>query len=228
MLGGCVAFKPAGKGCGMLGDAVVVAAFTVEQAERLTGVSKRQLGYWDRTGFFIPSLAYGDRREPYSRLYSFRDLVCLKVVHALRNDSKVPLSHLREVKEKLAHLGEHLWAKTILYVLNRRVIFHNPETGAPEEVLSAQAILNIPLKAVSGEIETAVKALRQRAPDLVGKVERRRNVAGNQPVVAGTRILVRSIKAFADDGYSVEEIGKEYPILTEQDIHAAIEYKEAA
>ena len=212
----------------MSGKAVVVAAFTMEQAERLTGVSKRQLSYWDRTGFFIPSLAYEDRRVPYSRLYSFRDLACLKVVNALRNESKVSLPHLREVKEKLAHLGDDLWAKTTLYVLKRRVIFHNPETGTREEVLSAQTVLNIPLKAVSGEVETAVNALRQRDPALIGKVERRRNVVGNQPVIAGTRILVRSIKTFADDGYSVEEIRKEYPSLTKQDIRAAIEYKEAA
>jgi DNA-binding transcriptional MerR regulator len=77
---------------------VVVSAFTEDQVERLTGVTKRQLRYWDRTGFFAPSLAFEDRSQPFSRLYSFRDVVSLKVLNALRNDGHVPLPQLREVR----------------------------------------------------------------------------------------------------------------------------------
>lgn len=222
-----VAFKLEGEG-EMPANAAVVAAFTEDQTERLTGVSRRQLRYWDRTEFFTPSLACSDRRAPYSRLYSFRDLASLKVINALRNEANVSLPHLREVKEKLSHLGDGLWAKTTLYVLKRNVIFYNPEIGAREEVLSRQAVLEIPLRVVSGNVEDAVRALRQRDPDLIGKVERQRNIACNQPVIAGTRIPVRGIKTFANAGYSVEDIRKEYPTLTEDDIRAAIEYKEAA
>jgi uncharacterized protein (DUF433 family) len=152
----------------------------------------------------------------------------LRVVNALRNEANVTLPHLREVKEKLAHLGDLLWAKTTLYVLNRNVIFHNPETATREEILTGQAILEIPLKVVSGNVEDAVRAMRQRDTSLVGKIERQRNIAHNQPVVAGTRIPVRSIKAFSKAGYSVDDIRKEYPTLTEGDIRAAIDYDEAA
>ncbi|MGN6548624.1 MAG: MerR family transcriptional regulator, partial [Pararhizobium sp.] len=95
----------------------MISAFTEDHVERLTGLTQRQLRHWDRTGFFSPSFAYEDRRKPFSRLYSFRDLVCLKVLDALRNEAKVPLSHLRIVKDKLAHLGNDAWAKTTLYVL---------------------------------------------------------------------------------------------------------------
>ncbi|MEJ0020064.1 MAG: DUF433 domain-containing protein [Acetobacteraceae bacterium] len=205
-----------------------IAAFTEEQTERLTGISKRQLRYWDQTGFFVPSLAYRNRRSPYSRLYSFRDLVSLRVINALRNEAKVPLPHLREVKEKLAQLGEPLWAKTTLYVLNRSVIFDNPETAAREEIVTGQAVLAIPLRVVSGNVELAVKSLRQRDASLIGKIERQRNIAHNAPVIAGTRVPVRSIKLFAKAGYSIEDIRREYPTLTEADIAAAIGYEAAA
>src|SRR5438045_9585157 len=101
-------------------DTNVVSAFTEDQVVHLTGISKRQLRYWDSTDFFTPGLAYKDRRAPYSRLYSFRDVVCLKVIHSIRNEIDVPLPHLREVKAKLAHLGDDLWSKTTLYVVTRR------------------------------------------------------------------------------------------------------------
>jgi uncharacterized protein (DUF433 family) len=207
---------------------VVVSAFTEDHVERLTGISGRQLRYWDRSGFFVPSLAYEDRRAAYSRLYSFRDIVGLKVINALRNDAGVSLPHLREVKDRLSHLGEDMWAKTTLYVLNKRVIFNNPETDKKEEVVSGQGILQIPLAVVSGDMQAAIRALRERDQKTIGKIEHQRGVAHNQPVVAGTRIPVRSIKAFADAGYSVDQIRKEYPTLTREDIKAALEFGAAA
>jgi uncharacterized protein (DUF433 family) len=207
---------------------VVVSAFTEDHVTRLTGISRRQLRYWDRTKFFVPSLAYDDRRVPYSRLYSFRDIVCLKVVNALRNDANVPLPHLREVKDRLAHLGDDLWSKTTLYVLNKRVVFFHPETDRKEDAVTGQGVLQIPLKVISGDMEEAVKALRQRDEAQIGRIERHRNVVNNQSVIAGTRIPIRSIKAFADAGYSIDEIKKEYPSLTEEDIRAAIGHSSAA
>lgn len=203
----------------------LIAAFTEDQVERLTGVSKQQLRYWDRTAFFVPSLAYAERRASHSRLYTFRDVVSLKVLNALRNDASVPLPHLRKVKEKLAHLGDDAWAKTTLYVLNKRVIFDSPDGKSREEVVSGQVILRIPLKVVSGNMEQAVKVMSERDSATVGKIERKRNVVRNEPVVAGTRIPVRSIKAFAEAGYSIAQIRKEYPTLTTQDIRAAIAHR---
>lgn len=207
---------------------VVLSAFTEDHVVRLTGISKRQLRYWDGTGFFVPSLAYENRREPYSRLYSFRDVVCLKIVNVLRNEARVPLPHLREVKEKLAHLGDDLWAKTTLYVLGKRVVFLDPESETLEDALTGQLILQIPLLAASGSMETAVRTLWRREESTIGKIERQKNVVQNQPVIAGTRIPVRSVKAFADAGYSIDQIKQEYPTLTEEDIRAAIAYDAAA
>jgi uncharacterized protein (DUF433 family) len=206
---------------------VVVAAFTEDQTARLTGVSKRQLRYWD-PDFFAPSFANSDRSLSFSRMYSFRDLVCLKILNALRNETRVPLPHLRDVKDRLSHLGEDMWAKTVLYVLNRKVVFRNPETDAKEEIVSGQAVLEIPLIVASGDMQSAVKALWRRDDASIGKIQRQRSVAHNQAVIAGTRIPVRSVKAFADAGYSIEQIQKEYPTLTEDDIRAALAYEAAA
>jgi uncharacterized protein (DUF433 family) len=206
----------------------VIAAFTEEQVERLTGISVRQLRYWDSTDFFAPSLAYENRRAPFSRVYTFRDLLCLKVLNTLRNESRCSLPHLRDVKVKLAHMGDDLWVKTTLYVLNRKVVFVNPETKNREEVVTGQGVLQIPLKVVHGDMQRAVANLRQREEQLIGKVQRKRNVAHNKPVIAGTRIPVSAVKAFSEAGYTIAQIKEQYPTLTDEDISAALSYSDAA
>ena len=206
----------------------IIAAFTEEQVSRLTGVSQRQLRYWAGDDFFIPSIKVDDVGLASVRLYSFRDLVCLKVISWIRNVSRVPLSELRITKKRLSHLGADMWAKTTLYVLGKRVVFDNPETGEREEVGSGQGVFRIPLQVVTGEMENSVRRMRQRDSEAVGKIVQKRGVAQNQPVIAGTKIPVRSIQAFAKAGYSVVDINKQYPSITALDIEAAIKYKEVA
>lgn len=206
----------------------VIRAFGEEDVGQLTGISRHQLRYWDRTGFFVPSLAEENRRRPLSRIYSFRDVVSLQVLNTLRNEARVPLPHLREVKEKLAHLGDDLWAKTTLYVLSRKVIFDNPKSRRKEEIVSGQGILQIPLEVVRGNTERAVQALWARDKAAIGRVNRKRGRVGNRPVLAGTRIPVASIKAFHRAGYTIRQIREQYPVLSDADIRAALSYGKAA
>lgn len=200
----------------------IVMAFTEDQVERLANISKRQLRHWDKINFFSPSLGYEDRGQPYSRLYSFRDIACLRVLNALRNEAGVSLPHLRKVKDKLAHLGDQLWSATTLYVLRKKVVFDNPETAEREEIVSGQGVLQIPLKVVTGSIEAEIARLRQRDTASIGTVERKKGVMQNQPVISGTRIPTRSVRAFAEAGYSVDQIIEQYPELTPADVAAAM------
>jgi uncharacterized protein (DUF433 family) len=206
---------------------VVISAFTEEQAGRLSGVSTNQLRYWSRDGFFIPSLALKGDGVPSLRLYSFRDLVSLKVLNSLRNDGKIALDLLRTVKERLAHLGDDMWAKTTLYILGKRVVFDNPETGEKEDIANGQCVLQIPLKLVTGDMVAAVQEMRKRESGTAGKIDLKRS-GGKNPVIAGTRISVIAIKDFAAAGYTVEQIILQYPSLTEGDVQAAINYERAA
>jgi uncharacterized protein (DUF433 family) len=206
----------------------IISAFSEEDVERLTGITGWQLRYWDRTRFFVPSLADENRRQAYSRVYTFRDVVCLKIINTIRNESRVPLQHLREVKEKLQHLAEDMWAKTTLYILNRRVVFLNPETDQPEDVVSGQGVLQIPLRVVRSDMERAARSLRERDEATIGKIAQHRGLAGNKPVIAGTRIPIKSIKAFSDAGYSIDQIREQYPVLTDADIRAALKHGKAA
>ena len=51
-------------------------------ASRIVGVSLRQLQYWDERDFIRPSVQSAEGRGT-KRLYSFHDLICLKVVKDL-------------------------------------------------------------------------------------------------------------------------------------------------
>ena len=106
---------------------------------------------------------------------------------------------------------------------------HNPDTGRKEEVVSGQGILQIPLQVVRGDMEKAVHALRrERRRQDAAEFSQHRGTAANKPVIAGTRIPVKSIKAFDQAGYSIAQIREQYPVLTEEDIRAALAYGAAA
>lgn len=203
----------------------VIAAFSEEQVERMVGLSKGRLRYWARTGFFAPSFVEEDGRLPYSRFYSFKDIVALRTLELLRIQNNVPLQHLRKVAEKLSHLRDDLWTKTILFIENRKVVFVNPETQQPQEVVSGQYLLGIPLKRVIDDTSADVIAFRKRSADKIGQVTQSRAVARNAPVVAGTRIPVGSIVRLHEDGYSIDAIIAEYPDLTPEDVQAALKYR---
>lgn len=204
----------------------VIGAFSEEHAERLTGISRPQLRRWDRMGFLVPSYAWEDRRSPYSRIYSFRDIVSLRVLNDLRNNKNVPLQHLRQVSKKLSHFGDAKWTSTTLYVLGKRVVFDDPRTSQREEVVSGQRVFNIPLRVVISSTRQAVKDMNRRSQAEFGKIVQTRFVMQNEPVFAGTRIPVASIKRFVEEGYPAAKVIREYPELTAADIEAAREYQD--
>lgn len=207
-------------------DSNVVSAFTEDQVERLTGVSVHQLRRWDRTGFYHPEYADDNRRNPFSRIYSFQDVLSLQILGALQNDLGISLQHLRKVKEKLAHLGNDSWSKTRLYVVKKEVVFHDETMGEFRGVLSGQIVISpIVLETVKKKMEEAVQRLYSRDPSTVGTIERHRRVSSNAWVVGGTRIPVEAIKSFHKAGYSVDQIIREYPDLTLQDVEVAIAHQ---
>lgn len=203
----------------------VVSAFSEEQVEALTGISVHRLRYWDRTGFFVPAFANEDRRVPYSRIYSFMDVAALRVLGVLIRQHSVPLQHLREVAQRLCNMDNSAWVKTTLYVLNKKVNFEEEETGRQREVVSGQYAIGIPLQKIVSDTREDVRRLSERTDEQIGKIKTNRYVSHNAPVLSGTRIPVRAIKNFAEAGYSIQDILKEYPTLTEVDVKAALEYK---
>lgn len=207
----------------------VIAAFSEDQAARLTCVRKGQLRYWDQTNFFSPSFCNDRFREGFGRIYSFRDIVALKILGILRNKHDVSVQHLREVKQNLARDGRDVWSGVRLYVINKRVHWVEPQTGLPQDVASKQYVLQqIDLDSVVNKLRGDIHEIIKRDSTKVGQIERVRSLNKSAPVIGGTRITVQAIKRFHSAGYSIEQILLEYPDLKKADVKAALSFGEVA
>lgn len=207
----------------------VVSAFSEDQTARLTGVRKGQLRYWDKTRFFSPSFCNDSYRDGFGRIYSFRDLVSLKVLGILRNKHDVSVQHLREVKQNLGKGERSTWSGVKLYAVNKRVHWVEPESGLPQDVASKQyALQPIDLDSVVNAIRGDMKEIIKRDSNKVGKIERVRSLNKSSPVIAGTRITVDAILRYHSAGYSVDQILAEYPDLKKADVKSALTFDRAA
>lgn len=84
--------------------------FTADQAIRLSSCTHHQLRYWDRVGLVSPSVQSTGGRPGVRRLYSFRDLVALRVVKSLL-DNGMSLQRVRRAWNYLrrnADMDTHL------------------------------------------------------------------------------------------------------------------------
>lgn len=69
---------------------------------------------------------------------------------------------------------------------------------------------------------------RSMPVDLKGRFTRNPKVCGGETVIAGTRVLLRTILASLADGDEVEAILTDFPSLTEDDMRAVIAFAAAA
>jgi uncharacterized protein (DUF433 family) len=210
----------------MLDISNVIAAFSEDQASSLTGLSIGRLRYWAQTGFFAPSYV-ASSPGPYGKFYSFKDIVALRTLEMLRVRNGVALQHLRKVAERLSHLKEDLWIRTKLRVWDRKVVFDEPETGRPREVVSGQFVEEYELGEIISATGDQIEKMKTRVPRELGRVISVAGVQRGAPVISGTRIPIVSIQRLHEDGYSVEEIISEYPRLTESDVQAALSFEDS-
>lgn len=196
----------------------LLAAFSVEHAARVTGLTKSRLTRWDKEGFFSPEyLDENDRGNPYARVYSFTDLVGLRTLAILVDDYKISLKELRQTYPELARQVKHPWSEKELSVWKKKVVWKDSD-NVPRDRHGQLVGKHIELRTIASEVAQKAEALRNRNKALHGTTERRRHIAHNAEVVAGTRIPVKAVHSFIDAGYNDDQIMDEYPSLTKADV----------
>ena len=137
-------------------------------ASRIVGVSLRQIQYWDEQGFVHPSVKLAGGRGT-KRLYSFPDLVCLKVIKDLARHGFT----LRKIRRCLGPLREHSiktsrLAQSLKYLTDGESLF--VITDDRQKILDAmerQFVLSLGIgnlvRELNGEVERVA-----RGPDRKG------------------------------------------------------------
>ncbi|MEV6317715.1 MerR family transcriptional regulator [Streptomyces sp. NPDC051776] len=148
------------------------------------GITYRQLDYWARTGLVEPSVrpAYGSGTQ---RLYSFRDVVVLKIVKRFL-DTGVSLQNIRAAVQHLRTRQRSDLAQMTLMCDGATVY----ECSSPDDVVSllqgGQGIFGIAVGVVWRDVEDALAQLHGERVDtgetLIGhnpadELARRRNRA---------------------------------------------------
>ncbi len=207
----------------------VLLAFSVDQVSKLTGLSHRQIRYWDNTDFFHPTYA-DEKRRPHGRVYSFRDVVGLRVIAQLRKERGIPFGRLRQLGKWLDENFDEPWAELRFYVVGKNVRFDDPRIGARRAgETPAQIVMDtIEMDDIRAELEREAERLRDRTPAEIGQIYQNRFVSHNYPLVAGTRIRTEAIWNFHEAGYDIEGIIRQYPRLEKEDVEAAIEHERRA
>ena len=129
-------------------------------ASHIVGVSLRQLQYWDERDFIRPSVKLAEGRGT-KRLYSFHDLVCLKVVQDLARHGftlqKIrrclkPLKDNRSRTERPAESLKYLTDGEELFVLtnDRRKIL---------DAIERQFVVSLGIGSLIRELDGQVKRI---------------------------------------------------------------------
>jgi DNA-binding transcriptional MerR regulator len=103
-----------------------VMAFTMDVVSRLTGLSEWQLRRLDADGIFHLSLAQENRRRPYSRIYTFADLVSLRVIAKLRKLG-ISRQEIRRAANLLKELPGASWEGTQFFVAGGKLYLSHDE-----------------------------------------------------------------------------------------------------
>jgi DNA-binding transcriptional MerR regulator len=157
-------------------DAGEVVGYRGVTACHAAGISYRQLDYWARTGLVVPGVrdASGSGTQ---RLYSFRDIVVLKVVKRLL-DAGVSLQNIRKAIDTLRQHGVDDLAGITL-ISDGTTVY---ECRSAEEVVDllqgGQGVFGIAISGAFKEIQGSlahlpVEAVGEDAPELEARAGER-------------------------------------------------------
>jgi uncharacterized protein (DUF433 family) len=191
-------------------------ALPLDAAVKLTGLSRRQITYWEKTGLLAPEIDARVTKNRKVRLYGLLDLMSLLVVAELRTRD-VSLQHVRKIIEHFRERGYERPLTEIRYATHgKSVYFQLPDGAWENDALPKQVVLRDVLDLTP--LRRRLDAATRRDPQTVGRQDRRRGLMGGKPVIAGTRVAVETVRSYLDHGASVEQILASFPVLSREDV----------
>ncbi len=162
-------------------------AFTAEQACQLSNCTHHQLRYWDKVGLVGPSLQQTGGRPGVRRLYSFRDLVALRVVRSLL-DNGMSLQRVRRAWDYLRREGDmdgHL--ADVKLVTDGQTIFHvgSDEGELMDALRRGQLAFFVAIDEITREVEDDVTRFELDRSTFLDMLRRVEEDVGDERKAAG-------------------------------------------
>ena len=146
------------------------------QTCKIVGISYRQLDYWTRTGLVVPSLqaAHGSGTQ---RLYSFNDLLQLKVIKSL-TDAGASLQKVRQAIEYVRDNLDDDWSRVTILADGSGVYACTSDAEVIDLIRSGQGVFGavVAVGKVRDQLQGDLRELRPDAPEreyIEGSGERR-------------------------------------------------------
>lgn len=185
-------------------------SFSTSLVAAHSGLTERQVRYWSKPQRGRPALLQPEYRGRPA-LWSFRDLVALRMLAYMRVDEGTSLRRIRNAVEALrrvtseAHLSEHE-----LRAAGGTVLWF-PDEGTGVDPVTGQQASRVLLNDVLGEFRAKdggrVLPLFRPYPDLSVDPE----VLSGFPVALGTRVPYDMIAGLVRDGVPPAEVRGYYP-----------------
>jgi DNA-binding transcriptional MerR regulator len=141
------------------------------QVAKIVGISYRQLDHWTTTGLVTPSVQESDGSGT-QRLYSFDDIVQLRVIRRLRN-AGASLQKIAKVIEALRDRGLALGADVTLMTDGSSVFVCDSQDQVMDLLMSGQGVFGIAIDPIRQQTEADVITLEPLRPaDATGPIRR--------------------------------------------------------
>ena len=149
-------------------------AFTSKQACYLTGCTSHQLRYWDKVKLVSPSIQSSNGKPGVPKLYSFRDIVSLRVVKTLL-DNGMSIQRVRRAWKYLSKNGNLISELSeIKLVSDGETIYSVEEDQVFDALKSGQLAFFETIDDIAKEVKEDVSKFeldKERFLNLLTKVE---------------------------------------------------------
>ena len=135
-----------------------MVAFTTKQVMSFTDLTSRQLNYFDTTGLLTPSVQPAQGRGT-SRLYSFRDVVALRLIAKLRGQG-ISLQSVRRAVNYLHTMKQIALSASVLAFNGDDVVLVDRNQLAISLLQHpGQLCILIDVGGITHEVEEAIRAV---------------------------------------------------------------------
>lgn len=182
--------------------------FNSKTVSKITGLSFRQVDYWDRTHFIKPSISeasgYGS-----VRLYSFHDLIQLKVAKTLM-DKGVSLQKIRKainyLKKNMPEIEKPLAELKFLTDGDTIFVLTKDRKKIIDTLKSGQLVFSLALGEMVEELKGEIMALqKERKYEVIVKGKRYPVILHTDTEDGGYWVECPSLPGCASQGETVEE-----------------------